>query len=124
MKRKLIAFSTTMALLLSVFSAAIVGAHSVTIEAPNGNTADRRDWFADKFKQADLAGEGIIQRNATQQGEFIFNDATGDQRLITTTDPVTREADLDWFNVTADANNIYFLAKVENYCCIQNDPSL
>jgi hypothetical protein len=108
MKRKLIAFSTTMALLLSVFSAAIVGAHSVTIETPT-LTASRADWFG---LQGDSSGIGVVQRNASQQGEYIFNDASKDQRIITTTEPVTRETDLDWFGVTADADNVYFLATV------------
>lgn len=120
MKRKLIAFSTTMALLLSIFSAAIVGAHTVTIEAPT-LTASRADWFG---LQSDGSGIGIVQRNTSQQGEFIFNDAGKDQRIITTTQPVTRETDLDWFGVTGDANAIYFLAKVDTYSGITNDPSL
>jgi hypothetical protein len=120
MKRKLIAFSTTMALLLSVFSAATVGAHTTPIEFPDF-TASRGDWFG---VQSDGSGIGIVQRNASQQGEFIFNDASKDQRLITTTDPVTRETDLDWFGVTGDANAIYFVAKVDNYSGIANNPSL
>jgi hypothetical protein len=81
MKRKLIAFSTTMALLLSVFSAAIVGAHTATIEFPT-NSASRGDWFG---LQSDGSGIGIVQRNTSQQGEYIFNDAGKDQRIITTT---------------------------------------
>jgi len=120
MKRKLIAFSTTMALLLSVFSAAIVGAHSVTIETP-ALTASRAEWFG---LQGDSSGVGVVQRNASQQGEYIFNDAGKDQRIITTTQPVTREADLDWFGVTADATNVYFLAKIDQLSGITNNPSL
>src|SRR5215207_8092159 len=120
MKRKLIAFSTTMALLLSVFSAAIVGAHTVTIEAP-ALTASRAEWFG---LQSDGSGIGIVQRNTSQQGEYIFNDASKDQRIITTTQPVTRETDLDWFGVTADANNVYFLAKIDQLSGITNNPSL
>ena len=126
MKRKFIAFSTTMALLLSVFSAANVGAFTAPIEAPK-NTPSRAEWeFA---KKPDLAGEGIIQRNATQQGAFIFRDATGDQRVIAQdalriTKKITREVDLDWFGVTADANNVYFVAKVDTYNGIQSDPAL
>jgi uncharacterized repeat protein (TIGR01451 family) len=120
MKRKLIAFSTTMALLLSVFWVANVGAHTVTIEAPN-LTASRGEWFG---LQSDGSGIGVVQRNASQQGEYIFNDTTKDQRVITTTDPVTREADLDWFGVTGDANALYFVAKVDNYSGIANNPSL
>jgi uncharacterized repeat protein (TIGR01451 family) len=123
MKRKLIAFSMSMALLFSVFSAANVGAFTATIEAPAlGLLPSRAEWsFA---KESDGSGIGVLQRNSTQQGAFIFNDTTEDQRLITTTAPVTREADLDFFAVTADANNIYFLTKVEKYSGIQNDPSI
>jgi len=120
MKRKLIAFSTTMALMLSVFSAAIVGAHPVTIETPT-LTASRAEWFG---LQGDSAGVGVVQRNASQQGEYIFNDAGKDQRIITTTQPVTRETDLDWFGVTADATNVYFLAKIDQLSGITNNPSL
>jgi uncharacterized repeat protein (TIGR01451 family) len=126
MKRKLIAFSTTMALLLSVFSAANVGAHTAYIESldpggPGGPNANRLEWFG---LQSDGSGFGIVQRNAGQQGEFIFNDAGKDQRIITTTEPVTRETDLDWFGVTGDANALYFVAKVDSYPRITNDPSL
>jgi uncharacterized repeat protein (TIGR01451 family)/fimbrial isopeptide formation D2 family protein len=120
MKRKLIAFSTTMALLLSVFSAAIVGAHTATIETP-ALTASRAEWFG---LQGDSSGVGVVQRNASQQGEYIFNDASKDQRIITTTQPVTRETDLDWFGVTGDANNVYFLAKIDQLSGITNNPSL
>lgn len=122
MRRKLLAFSMTFALLLSAFSAANVGAHTVTIEnaATVGLTPSRTDWFG---VQPDQSGEGIIQRNKAQQGEFVFNDATRDQRLINTT-VVTRAADLDWFSVTADANNIYFLAKVDRYNGITQTPSI
>src|SRR6266508_4036347 len=45
MKRKLLAFSMTMALLLSVFSVANVGAHTVTIEKAGGKVPSRTDWF-------------------------------------------------------------------------------
>jgi uncharacterized repeat protein (TIGR01451 family)/fimbrial isopeptide formation D2 family protein len=120
MKRKLIAFSMTMALLLSVFSAANVGAHSVTIETP-ALTASRADWFG---LQGDGAGIGVVQRNASQQGEYVFNDASKDQRIITTTQPVTRETDLDWFSVTADPTYVYFLAKIDQLSGITNNPSL
>jgi uncharacterized repeat protein (TIGR01451 family) len=120
MKRKLLAFSMTVALLLSVFSVANVGAHTVTIE--RGTTVpSRTDWWG---VQPDT-GQGAIMRNKAQQGEFIFNDATKtDHRLISTTSVVTRAADLDWFGVTADADNIYFLAKVERYNGITQSPAI
>ena len=120
MNRKLLAFSMTLAMLLSLISVANVGAHTVTIE--KGTTVpSRTDWFA---TQPDTA-QGAVMRNKAQQGEFIFNDATkSDLRSISASSAITREADLDWFGITADANNIYFLAKVENYCCITNNPSI
>src|SRR5215212_621467 len=115
MKRKLIAFSMTMALLLSVFSAANVGAHPVVIDQA------RSEWFA---QEPDTSGEGAIARNAAGQGEWIWNDAKKDQRSIAATSDITREADLDWFAVTGDASAISFLAKVERYSGVQNDPPL
>jgi len=129
MKRKLIAFSMTMALLLSVFSAASVGAHTAPVEFTAATPAavpSRAEWFG---QQADLAGEAIIQRDSAQRGELIFNDASKDQRLITVppaqaTDKITREVDLDWFGVTADANNLYFIAKPDTYFGIKNDPAI
>src|SRR6266498_1792931 len=111
MKRKLLAFSMTMVLLLSVFSVANVGAHTVTIEKAGGKVPSRTDWFGLQGN----TGTGIVQRNSAQQGEFVFNDAAKDQRIIVNTDPVTRAADLDWFSVTANATNINFLAKVDAY---------
>jgi uncharacterized repeat protein (TIGR01451 family) len=124
MKRKLLAFSMTLALLLSVFSVANVGAHTVFFEG-NPDPAltknpSRTDWFG---VQPDT-GQGAIMRNKAQQGEFVFNDATKDQRLISTTSVVTRAADLDWFSVTADKDNIYFLAKVERYNGITQSPAI
>jgi uncharacterized repeat protein (TIGR01451 family) len=113
MKRKLIAFSMTMALLLSVFSAANVGAHPVTIDQV------RSEWFA---TEPDVSGEGVIARNAAGQGEWIWNDAKKDQRSIAATSDITREADLDWFAVTGDASAISFLAKMERYSGVTNNP--
>ncbi len=103
MKGKLIAFSLTLALLLSVLSVAGVGAHPVTIEAPNF-VASRAEWFG---QQPDFSGGAYVQRNKAQQGELIFKDITGsktpDQRLIiSSTSVVTRAGDLAWFGVTAD----------------------
>jgi uncharacterized repeat protein (TIGR01451 family) len=122
MKRKLIAFSMTLALVFSVLSTA--NAHFVEIESRNAKVASRAEWFG---LQGDGTGSVITQRNSVGQGEVIFNDATKDQRLITLpiseTDPITRAADLDWFGVTADANNLYMVAKVERYGGIQqNNP--
>jgi len=122
MKRKLLAFSMTMALLLSVFSVANVGAHTVTVEINNPQlpTPSRTDWFG---VQPDT-GQGAIMRNKAQQGEFVFNDATKTDHRLISTPVVTRAADLDWFSVTADPTNIYFFAKVERYNGITQSPSI
>jgi len=120
MKRKLLAFSMTLALLLSVFSVANVGAHTVFLERSDNKVPSKADWFG---VQPDT-GQGAIMRNNAQQGEFVFNDATKDQRLISTTSIVTRAADLDWFSITADPNNIYFLAQVDRYNGITQSPAI
>lgn len=125
MKRKLFAFSMTLALLLSVLSVASVGAHTVQIENKAGLTPARTDWFGVKPP----AGIGAVMRNNAQQGEFVFGDSLSingapDARQITATDPVTRAANLDFFSVTADFNNIYFLAKVDRYVGITQSPSI
>src|SRR5213078_647963 len=83
------------------------------------NTPSRADWFG---VQPDT-GQGAIMRNKAQQGEFVFNDATKEHRIVSTA-AVTRAADLDWFSVTADPSNIYFLAKVEKYVGITQSPSI
>jgi uncharacterized repeat protein (TIGR01451 family) len=112
----------TLALLCSMVSVAGVSAHFVDIESKNGRVASRGEWFG---PQGEGTGSIVTQRNSAQQGEVIFNDDTKDQRLITLlpteTDPITRAADLDWFGVTADADNIYFVAKVERYGGITQD---
>jgi uncharacterized repeat protein (TIGR01451 family) len=110
----------TLALLFSVLSTAIVGAHTITFEPP-AFTPSRTDWFGAEPS----GGIGAVQRDTAQHGEFVFNDATKDQRILPgATTAVTREADLDWFGVTADDSNLYLLAKVENYCCLTSNPAL
>ncbi len=122
MKRKLFAFSMTLALLMSMLTVASVGAHTVQVENSAGLAASRTDWFG---VQPGTAGLGAVQRNSAQQGEFIFNDASKDQRLIASaTKDITRAVDIDWFGVTADATNIYFLTKVDNYNGIQQSPAI
>jgi uncharacterized repeat protein (TIGR01451 family) len=110
----------TLALVFSVLSTA--NAHFVEIESRNAKVASRAEWFG---LQGDGTGSVVTQRNSVGQGEVIFNDATKDQRLIDLpigeTDPITRAADLDWFGVTADANNLYLVAKVERYGGIQQN---
>ncbi|HNP85482.1 MAG TPA: lamin tail domain-containing protein [Kouleothrix sp.] len=125
MKRKLFAFSMTVALLLSMLSVASVGAHTITIENAGGLAPARTDWFGPK----PVTGVGAVQRNNAQQGEFVFGDAlkvgsVPDARQITATNSITRAANLDFFSVTADPNKIYFLAKVDRYQGITQDPSI
>jgi uncharacterized repeat protein (TIGR01451 family) len=113
MKRKLIAFSTSLALLLSVLIVTNVTAHPVMVDN------SRQEWFGQEPLDP---GTGIIRRNTANQGEFIFNDAKGDQRIVTT-QTVTRSADLDWFGVTADTTSIYFLAKMERIPGVTQSPT-
>src|SRR5262245_27956906 len=99
MKRKLLACTTSLMLLLSILLVGNVGAHPVILFNTQTQLLDRTrgDWFA---AEPSGAGSAMIARNSLGWGEFIFNDATRDQRLITTTLEVTRSADLDWFAVT------------------------
>lgn len=113
MKRKLIAFSTSLALLLSVLVVTNVTAHPVTVDN------SRQEWFG---QEPTGAGTGIIRRNTAGQGEFIFNDDEKDQRVVAS-QTVTRSADLDWFGVTADTTSIYFLAKMERIPGVTQSPT-
>ena len=115
----------TLALLLSMLSVAGVGAHSITIENSASLVPSRTDWFGLKPS----AGYAMVQRNNAQQGEVVFGDAlkigtSPDARQITGTGSITRAANLDYFSVTADANKIYFLTKVDRYVGIQQSPSI
>jgi uncharacterized repeat protein (TIGR01451 family) len=92
-------------------------AHPVTV----GDTS-RADWFAKGAPQGNI---GEVARDAAGRGEFVWTDTKGDERAIDTpTGPLAREADLTRFSVTADATNIYFLAKVDRYSAISNNPAL
>jgi uncharacterized repeat protein (TIGR01451 family) len=90
-------------------------AHPVTI----GDTS-RSDWFG-KGPPADNIG--AIVRDTAGRGEFVWSDKRGDQRVVGTS-AITRETDLTSFAVTADATNLYFLARVERYSGISNNPPL
>lgn len=125
MKRKLFAFSMTLALLLSMLSVAGVGAHSISIENSASLVPSRTDWFGLKPP----ANYAMVQRNNAQQGEVVFGDAlkvgsVPDARQIVGTGSITRAANLDYFSVTADADRIYFLAKVDRYQGITQSPSI
>src|SRR5215510_8441950 len=108
MKRKLLACFTSLTLLLSALLVGSVGAHPIKVIDPGTHAFDRshEKWFAD-VPAAD--GTAMIARNAVNQGEFIFNDYGRDQRIINTTQSVTRSADLAWFAVTGDPTYFSFL---------------
>lgn len=126
MKRKLFAFSMTVALLMSMLAVANVGAHTIVIENKVAKAPDRRDWFGVKPP----ASIGAVMRNNAQQGEFVFGDAlkiggaSDARQYVAATDPVTRAANLDFFSVTADFSNVYFLAKVDRYNGITQSPAI
>ncbi|HEY3230816.1 MAG TPA: hypothetical protein VGJ87_16445, partial [Roseiflexaceae bacterium] len=64
MKRKLIAFITTLTLLLSVLLVSSAGAHPVTVIDPvNGPDHSREEWFGTQNGEPPDVGTGMIQRN-------------------------------------------------------------
>ncbi|MFL5800590.1 MAG: hypothetical protein ACJ8CR_02490, partial [Roseiflexaceae bacterium] len=125
MKRKLVAFTTSLMLLLSVLLVGNVGAHPVVLTSPLTGLLDksRAEWFGTIYGEPPDAGTGMIERNSLNQGEFVFNDAIRDQRLITSTNDVTKAVDLDWFAITGDANNIYFLVKPDRISGVTLSPT-
>jgi uncharacterized repeat protein (TIGR01451 family) len=117
MKRKLVTFSTCIILLISTLIAANVGAHPVTVP-----DTSRAEWFAQGPSASNI---GAIVRNTAGRGEFVWSDAKRDQRIASTagaTGVITREADLVRFNITADTSNLYFMAKLERYSGLSNNP--
>ncbi|HET9224345.1 MAG TPA: lamin tail domain-containing protein [Roseiflexaceae bacterium] len=123
MKRKLLACFTSLTLLLSALLVGSVGAHPIKVIDPGTQAFDRShdDWFAD-VPAAD--GTAMIARNNVNQGEFIFNDFTRDQRVITTTQSITRSADLAWFAVTGDPTYFSVLAKMDRIRSALSDPQV
>jgi uncharacterized repeat protein (TIGR01451 family) len=117
MRKKAVSVAACLVLVLTIVLVGPAAAHPVTV----GDTS-RADWFAKGPPEANI---GAIVRDSAGRGEFVWTDAKADQRVI---DPnntgIAREADLTRFNVTADTNNISFLAKVERYSGISNDPAL
>lgn len=106
MKRKLTAFTMSLTLLLSVLIIGSAGAHQVTI-----GDSYRGDWFAKPMSAKDM---GQVARDATSRGEYVWTDTKGDQLQVPGfTNDITRAGDLEQFNITADATNIYFLTKIE-----------
>jgi uncharacterized repeat protein (TIGR01451 family) len=78
-----------------------VRAHSVTV---NGDTSD---WTMAAPLQLNL---GHIARNNLSQGEYVWRDATGDERTDFSF-PDTR-VDLQELRLTGDATNLYVLARM------------
>src|SRR5262245_28049462 len=125
MKRKLLACTTSLMLLLSILLVSNVNAHPVTLIDPGTGLYDssRTEWFGTQNGEPPDAGTGMIERDSTNRGEFVFNDAVdkkvdpnpalNDHRVVTGTTELTKSTDLDWFAITGDASNIYFLAKVD-----------
>lgn len=121
MKRKLVAFTTSLLLLFSVLSASHVGAHPIIYTSSLTGTPDRSraEWFDEAFTPGNngrdgakpSAGHSIIARNDLGWGEFIFRDPTSDQRIITTTERITESTDIDWFAITGEPGYVSFLIK-------------
>jgi uncharacterized repeat protein (TIGR01451 family) len=123
MKRKLLACITSLTLLLSALLVGNVGAHPIDVIHPTTQAFDRShsQWFAEV---PDADGTAMIARNNVNQGEFIFNDFSRDQRVITTTQSITRSADLAWFAVTGDPTYFSFLAKMDRIRSALSDPQV
>jgi hypothetical protein len=87
-------------LLLGLAGAA--SAHTIAVDGV------ANEWLPRQPNAADL---GMIARDATGRGEFIWRDASGDARteVAGMPDPA---ADLLEFRVTADASAMYFLARL------------
>ncbi|HEU5091973.1 MAG TPA: hypothetical protein VFT30_04765, partial [Nitrospira sp.] len=118
MSRSTRALIVYMALLVSILLAIPVAAHPVSV-----SDTSRVDWFG---KGRAVANIGIISRNTTGAGEFVWTDAKSDQRIVSTdgaTGNILSEIDLVKFNVTADTANLYLLAKMDSITNVTNNPS-
>src|SRR5687768_12034888 len=62
------------------------------------------DWST---RLPQFGNSGVIARDAAQTGEYIFFDATDDER---TDLPETNAEDIRELHVTGDATNLYILA--------------
>jgi uncharacterized repeat protein (TIGR01451 family) len=123
MKRKLLACITSLTLLLSLMLVGNVGAHPIVVFNTQTSLFDRSraEWFPSQTPEQSGfpvngpsgKGTGMIQRNKLGWGEFVFNDHDDDQRVITTTQNITRSADIDWFAITGDPANFSFVAKMD-----------
>ena len=78
-------------------------AYSITVDG------DPSEWV---LSAPTITNQGRIARNTAGLGEYIWNDASGDARSDFAS-PDSR-VDLTEFRVTADADYLYFLAKVQD----------
>ncbi len=107
-------YATIMAILIASLGAlalmliglgGLPGVQARTIAVDAVNDWDEAGWEMDPPAQANL---GHIGRDPQWEGEYIWNDAWGDERTDFD-DPDTR-VDLTEFRVTADGTNLYFMA--------------
>ncbi|PKN45810.1 MAG: hypothetical protein CVU59_07975, partial [Deltaproteobacteria bacterium HGW-Deltaproteobacteria-17] len=77
-----------------------VQAHSVTMDG----ASTEWDWAL----PTSFANLGHLVRNASSQGQYVWNDLAGDHR---TDLGANGNVDLTRFRVTGDATNVYFLAR-------------
>jgi len=85
-------------------------AHPITVDASNA------DWTAAAPSPANL---GHIGRNGSEEGEYVWKDASGDERTtFSSPDP---HADLVEFRATADGTNLYFLALMNDIITATGD---
>lgn len=95
--RSMLRGSAWMAAVFSVTS--LASAHAVTV---NG---DASDWFA---RSAAADNVGLVARDAASAGEFVWRDATGDQR---TDLGVATDADITEVHVTSTSTGLFFLVR-------------
>jgi len=91
--------------LLSMLPPASVQAHSITVDG------DPSDWDLSGYAMDPPTTDdsGHIGRDSSSQGQYIWKDTTGDESTAGS-DPDTNY-DLTEFRVTANSDNVYFLAE-------------
>src|SRR2546428_12745571 len=90
-------------LLAVAIAPSLARAHAITVDAAVG------DWV---MVPPTNLNTGHIGRNASAQGEYVWNDPTGDER--TDFSAPDGRVDIDTFAVTSDATSLYFLVRMAN----------